>query len=56
MIILDYAVYMRACYDHLLSEKIMEDGERKPYYLRANEIELEFTKSKIRNVVQEGLD
>ena len=56
MIILDYVAYMRACYEHLLSEKIMEDGESKPYYLRVNEIELEYTKSKIRNVVQEGLD
>ena len=41
MIILDYVVYMRACYEHLLSEKIMEDGESKPYYLRVNEIELQ---------------
>ena len=44
MIILDYVAYMRACYEHLLSEKIMEDGESKPYYLRVNEIELESTK------------
>ena len=30
--------------------------QRKQYYLRVNEIELEMTKSKIRNFVQEGLD
>ena len=40
MITLDYDEYMRACYEYLLSKKIMEDGERKPYYLRVNEIEL----------------
>ena len=34
----------------------MADGEIKQYYLRVNEIELEMTKSKIRNIVQEGLD
>ena len=56
MITLEYAVYVRSCYEYLLSKKIMEDGERNPYYLRVNEIELEYTKSKIRNVVQEGLD
>ena len=56
MIILDYPVYMRACYQHLTSEKIMGDGEIKQYYLRVNEIDLEMTKSKIRNLVQEGLD
>ena len=31
-------------------------GEIKQYYLRVNEIELESTQSKIRNIVQEGLD
>ena len=56
MIILDYPVYMRACYKHLTSEKIMGNGESKLYYLRVNAIELERTKSKIRNLVQEGLD
>ena len=56
IIILDYPVYMRACYEHLTSEKVMGDGEIKQYYLRVNDIELERTKTKIRNVVQEGLD
>ena len=56
IIILDYPVYMRACYQHLTSEKVMGDGEIKQYYLRVNDIELERTKTKIRNVVQEGLD
>ena len=56
MIILDYPVYMRACYQHLTSEKIMDDGEIKQYYLRVSAIELEKTKSKIRHLVQEGLD
>ena len=56
IIILDYTVYMRACYEHLTSEKIMEDGESKKYYVRVNAIELEMTKSKIRKIVQDGLD
>ena len=56
MIILDYPVHMRACYEHLSSVKIMDNREPKHYYLKVNEMELERTKSKIRNVVQEGLD
>ena len=56
MIILDYDVYMRACYEHLASEKILADGDTKQYYLRVDDIELERTKSKIRRIVQEGLD
>ena len=56
IIILDYLVDMRACYEHLTTEKVMNNGDSKQYYLRVNEIELEKTKSKIRNIVQEGLD
>ena len=56
IILLDYPAYMRACYEHLTSEKIMEDGESNKYYVRVNDIELEMNKSKIRNLVQEGLD
>ena len=56
MIILDFPVYMMACYEHLSSVKIMDNGEPKQYYLKVDEMELERTKSKIRNIVQEGLD
>jgi hypothetical protein len=56
IIILDYVVYMRACYEHLNAEKDMGDGEVKKYYLMVDNIELEKTKSKIRNIVQEGLE
>ena len=44
------------CYEHLASEKILKDGDTKQYYLRVDDIELERRKSKIRSVVQEGLD
>jgi non-homologous end joining protein Ku len=56
MIILDFPEYMRACYEHLLSEKVMEDGVSKKYYSRVEEIELERTKLKIRNLLDEGLE
>jgi hypothetical protein len=52
MIILDYPVYMRACYEHLASEKTMKDGDTKQYYLRVDGIELDRTKTKIRSIVQ----
>ena len=56
MIILDYPMYMRACYEHLMSEKNMDDGVSKQYYSRVDEMELERTKSKIRHLVQEGIE
>ena len=56
IMILDYLVYMRACYEHLMSEKILSDGESKKYYCRVDNMELDYTKVKIRNLVQEGLD
>ena len=56
IIILDYPMYMRACYEHLMSDKIMDDGVSKQYYSRVDEMELERTKSKIRNLVQEGIE
>ena len=56
IIILDYPVYMRACYEHLASEKIIGDEGTKKYYSRVEKIELEKSKSKIRNLVQEGFD
>ena len=56
IIILDYVVYMRACYEHPNAEKDMGDGEVKKYYLMVDNFELEKIKSKIRNIVQEGLE
>ena len=56
IMILDYLVYMRACYEHLMLEKILSDGESKKYYCRVDNMELDYTKVKIRNLVQEGLD
>ena len=44
IIILDYPVYMRACYQHLTSEKVMGDGDTKKYYIRVNDIDLEISK------------
>ena len=56
MMILDFPEYMRACYEHLVSEKAMEDGTNKKYYSLVEEIELERTKFKIRNLIEEGLE
>ena len=47
---------MRACYEHLMSEKVLDDGATKKYYSKVEEIESERTKAKIRKAVQEGFD
>ena len=39
-----------------MSEKVMDDGESKRYYVEVENIELERAKSKIKHVVQEGLE
>ena len=54
--IIDYPVYMRVCYEYLMSEKILDDGGSKKYYSRVEEIELDRTKAKIRNLVKEGFE
>ena len=56
IMILDYVVYMRACYEHLMSEKILDEGGSKKYYCRVDGIELERTRAKIRNLVKEGFE
>ena len=56
IIILDYPTYMKACYEHLMSEKVMDNGESKRYYVQVENIELERTKLKIKHLVQEGLE
>ena len=56
VIILDYPVYMKACYEHLTSEKTIGNGETKQYYVKVDKIELQKTQIKVRNLLQEGLD
>ena len=56
IIILDYPTYMKACYEHLMSEKVMDNGESKIYYVQVENIELERTKVKIKHLVKEGLE
>ena len=48
MIFLYYLLYIRACYEHLTSDKTLVNVDIKQYYLMVYEIELERT--------QEGLD
>ena len=38
IILLDYPVYMRACYEHLSSEKIISDLGTKKYYSRVEKL------------------
>ena len=54
IIILNYKDYVKACYEHLLSEKF-ENGQNRRYYSEVEDIELEHTKSKIRKVVHNKL-
>ena len=51
IMILDYTAYMRSCYEHLTSEKVLDDGATKKYYSQVEEIELERAKLKIRKLV-----
>jgi hypothetical protein len=51
IIILNFNEYVKACYEHLLSETI--DGQR--YYSEVNELEIEKARGEIDNILKEGL-
>ena len=52
VIILDFDEYLKACYSHLTSE--VYPG--RPYYSPVDGLEIERTKVKIKNLLEEGLD
>ena len=54
VIILYFEEYMRACKEHLESEKVDTDGNATKYYVVVNEQILEQAKKKILNVIEEG--
>ena len=52
IIILDFNDYVKACYEHLVSETA--DGQ--PYYIKVNELEIERAKDDIEKILKEGLE
>lgn len=52
ILILTFKEYMRACYQHLTSEQLPGN----PYYSPVNGLAVEETKTKIKNVLEEGLE
>ena len=52
VIILDFEEYIKACYGHLTAELTLG----QPYYSQVNELEIEITKVKISNILEEGLN
>ena len=56
ILILDFEMYMQACYDHLIAKQTNENGKQDNYYDQVEEWEIERSKNKIRTVLQEGLD
>jgi hypothetical protein len=54
IIILNYPEYMRACYEHLLSVQMDENGEPQQYYKRVEDNMLQIAKNKIKQVLEEG--
>lgn len=51
-IILTYKDYMKACYEHLTAEM----APSNPYFSPVNELGMEETKTKIKNILQEALE
>ena len=56
ILILDFKLYMQACYEHLIAKQTNENGSQDNYYDQVEEWEIERSKNKIRTVLQEGLD
>ena len=56
IIILDFNVYMQACYDHLLANQHNENGEDLKYYDTFDDLEIERSKRKINSVLKKALE
>ena len=54
IIILDFNIYMKACYEHLLEKQSNTDGDLN-YYVKVDEFEVERSKKIIKNVLNEAL-
>ena len=49
-------MYMRTCYEHLLTKQRQENGEMLVFYSKVEDLELLISTAKIDKVIQEGLD
>ena len=56
ILILDFKVYMKVCYDHLLEVQTNKNGEEIKYYEKVGDFEVERSKNIIKQFLQEGLD
>ena len=56
ILILDFKIYMRACYDHLLETKTSAGGEETKYYEQVDDFALQRSKNQIKEFLQKGLD
>ena len=59
IVILDFEIYMKACYDHLLAKQPNQPNqleEDDSYYKKEDEFALERAKKHILNVLKEGLE
>ena len=56
ILILDFKLYMQACYEHLIAKQKNENGEEESYYVQIEDWEIERSKNKIMTVLLEGLD
>ena len=45
ILILDFKLYMQACYEHLLAKQTNENGEEDSYYMQVEEWEVERSKN-----------
>ena len=56
IIIMDFQMYMHACYEHLLTKQRQENGEMLDCYTKVEDLEVLRSTAKIEKVIQEGLD
>ena len=56
ILILDFEEYMKACYEHLIEVKTNTLGEEIKYYEQVDDFEVERSKKKIKDFLQQGLD
>ena len=56
VIIMDFQMYMYACYEHLLTKQRQENVEMLEFYTKVDDLKVLNSTAEIEIVIQEGLD
>ena len=53
---MDFNIYLKACYDHLLEKQTCNGGQESNYYVKVNDYEIDKSESIIKSVIDKALE